>query len=57
VIPFSPGLLVYLLFICMVVAAGTGALVGLIASLFLRLRVRGTWKDALLGLLGFSIVF
>ena len=56
-IPFSPGVLVYLLFICMVVAAGIGALVGVIASLFTKLPVRGIWKDALLGLLGFSMVF
>lgn len=56
-IPFSPGLALYLLFICMVVATGTGALVGAIASLALRLPVRGIWKDALLGLFGFLMAF
>ena len=56
-IPFSPGLALYLVFICMVIATGTAALAGVLASLALRLPVRGIWKDALLGLLGFSIVF
>lgn len=30
-----------------------GALAGVLASFFLRLPIRGVWKDALLGLLGF----
>ncbi len=34
-----------------------GALAGVLASFFLRLPIRGVWKDAVLGLLGFLVFF
>src|SRR6266853_3406325 len=56
-IPYSPALTVYLLLICIAIATGVGALVGVLSSLCLRLPIRGIWKDALLSLLGFLLVF
>jgi uncharacterized membrane protein YeaQ/YmgE (transglycosylase-associated protein family) len=35
----------------------TGTLAGVLASLCLRLPMRGIWKNALLGLLGFLVAF
>ena len=55
--PFSSALALYLLVVCVAIAAGVGAIVGVIASLSLRLPIRGTWRDSLLGLLGFLVVF
>jgi hypothetical protein len=34
-----------------------GALAGVLASLLLRLPIRGVWKNALLGVLGFAAFF
>jgi hypothetical protein len=34
-----------------------GALTGVLASFVLRLPIRGVWKDALLGLLGFMTFY
>jgi hypothetical protein len=56
VIPFSLALSLYLLVVCVAIAAGAAALAGVIASLSFRLPVRGIWRDALLGLLGFLVV-
>ena len=56
-IPASPALSLYLLVGCVAIAAGVGALAGVIASLFLRLTIRDTWRDALLGLSGFVVTF
>lgn len=36
-------------------AMASGALAGVLASFFLRLPIRGVWKDAVLGLLGFLV--
>jgi uncharacterized membrane protein YeaQ/YmgE (transglycosylase-associated protein family) len=52
-----PALALYLLLICLVIASATGALAGVLASLCLRLPMRGIWKDTLLGLLGFLVAF
>jgi hypothetical protein len=38
-------------------AMASGALAGVLASFFLRLPIRGVWKDAVLGLLGFLVFF
>jgi hypothetical protein len=38
-------------------AMAAGALAGVLASFFLRLPIRGIWKDAVLGLLGFLVFF
>ncbi len=56
-IPSSPALSLYLLAVCVVIAAGVGALAGVIASLSLRLPIRDIWRDALIGLLGFLVAF
>jgi hypothetical protein len=57
VFPVSPALAAYFLTIEIIVAVTTGVVTGILASLCLRLPMRGIWKDALLGLLGFLLFF
>ena len=57
VIPYSPALTLYFLLICLAISMAMGAIVGVLASLSLRLPMHGIWKDALLSLLGFSVAF
>ena len=45
--------MIFLLLVCGLLAMAAGALAGVLASFFLRLPIRGVWKDAVLGLLGF----
>ena len=52
-----PGLALFLLVICLVTAAVTGTLTGVIMSSCLKLPMRGHWVDAVLGLLGFLFAF
>jgi hypothetical protein len=57
VIPVSPIIVVYFLLIYAVLAMGTGAATGAVASFSLRLPMRGILTDALLGTAGFLIGF
>ena len=52
-----PGFTIFVLLVCGLLAMAAGALVGVLASFFLRLPIRGVWKDAVLGLLGFLVFF
>jgi hypothetical protein len=52
-----PGLALFLLVLCLVIAVVIGALSGVLTSLCLKLPLRGLWVDALLGPLGFLLVF
>jgi hypothetical protein len=52
-----PGFTIFFLLVCGLFAMAAGALAGVLASFFLRLPIRGVWKDAVLGLLGFFLVF
>jgi hypothetical protein len=45
--------MIFFLFVCGVLAMAAGTLAGVLAAFFLRLPIRGIWKDAVLGLLGF----
>lgn len=56
-IPISAPFTIYLLIVCGLLAMAAGALAGVLASLLLRLPIRGVWKDALFGLLGFVAFF
>jgi|SRR5208282_1023765 len=47
--------MIFFLLVCGLLAMAAGALAGVLASLFLRLPIRGVWKDAVLGLLGFLV--
>jgi|SRR5271155_384767 hypothetical protein len=49
--------MIFFLFVCGLLAMAAGALAGVLASFFFRLPVRGVWKDALLGLFGFLVLF
>jgi len=55
VFPVSPALAAYFEIVEIIVAMATGAVTGVLASFCLRLQIRGVWKDALLGLLGFLL--
>jgi hypothetical protein len=57
VIPYSRALTIYLSLIAVLLAMGAGAFSGVLASFLLRLPIRGVWKDALLGSLGFLVGF
>jgi H+/Cl- antiporter ClcA len=52
-----PGFTIFFLLVCGLFAMAAGALAGVLASFFLRLPIRGVWKDAVLGLLVFFLVF
>jgi hypothetical protein len=52
-----PGFTIFFLLVCGLFVMAAGALAGVLASFFLRLPIRGVWKDAVLGLLGFFLVF
>jgi hypothetical protein len=52
-----PGFTIFFLLVCGLFAMAAGALAGVLASLFLRLPIRGVWKDAVLGLLGFLVFY
>jgi hypothetical protein len=52
-----PGFTIFFLLICGLLAMAAGALAGVLASFFLRLPIRGVWKDAVLALLGFLVFF
>ena len=52
-----PGFTIFVLLVCGLLAMAAGALAGVLASFFLRLPIRGVWKDAVLGLLGFLVFF
>jgi predicted Co/Zn/Cd cation transporter (cation efflux family) len=57
VFPLSPTLVAYFFFICILLAMGTGAATGAVASCCLRLPVHGILRDALLGAAGFLVGF
>jgi hypothetical protein len=50
-----PGFMIFFWLLFGLLAMAAGALAGVLVSLFLRLPVRGVWKDAVLGLLGFLV--
>jgi hypothetical protein len=50
-----PGFTIFFFFVFGLLAMAAGALAGVLASFFLRLPIRGVWKDAVLGLLGFLV--
>src|SRR5271170_5164941 len=52
-----PAFVIFFLLVCGLLATAAGALAGVLASFFLRLPIRGVWKDALLGLLGFTAFY
>jgi hypothetical protein len=52
-----PGFMISVLFVFGLLAMAAGALAGVLLSFFLRLPIRGVWKDAGLGLLGFLLSF
>jgi len=52
-----PGFTIFFLLLFGLLAMAAGALAGVLASFFLRLPIRGVWKDAVLGLLGFLVFF
>ena len=51
------GFTIFFLLLFGLFAMASGALAGVLASFLLRLPIRGIWKDALLGLLGFAVFF
>jgi hypothetical protein len=52
-----PGFTIFFFLVCGLLAMAAGALAGVLASFFLRLPIRGVWKDAVLGLLGFLVFY
>ena len=52
-----PGFTIFFFLVFGLLAMASGALAGVLASFFLRLPIRGVWKDAVLGLLGFLVYF
>ena len=52
-----PGFMILFFLVFGLLAMAAGALSGVLASFFLRLPIRGVWKDAVLGLLGFLLFF
>jgi len=52
-----PGFTIFFLLVCGLLAMAAGTLAGVLASFFLRLPIRGVWKDALIGLLGFLVFY
>ena len=52
-----PGFMIFFLLVYGLFAMAAGALAGVLTSLFLRLPIRGVWKDAVLGLLVFLVFF
>jgi hypothetical protein len=61
VFPIATGIVVITMVATSLVGAVIGVLSGLLSSLILRIDLRGTWKDALLGAIavpiGFFLVF
>ena len=53
----SPALTLYFLLICLLIASAMGTIAGVVASFFLKHSMRGLWKDALVGALGFLVSF
>ena len=49
--------MIFFLLVFGLLAMAAGALAGVVASFFLSLPIRGVWKDAVLGLLGFLVLF
>ncbi len=49
--------MIFFLLVCGLLAMASGALAGVLASFLLRLPIRGIWKDAVLGLLGFLVLW
>ena len=47
--------MIFFLLVWALFPGSLGALAGVLASFFLRLPIRGVWKDALLGLVGFPV--
>ena len=52
-----PGFTIFFSLVFGLLATAAGALAGVLASFFLRLPIRGVWKDAALGLMGFMVFF
>lgn len=52
-----PGFTIFVLLVCALFALAAGALAGVLASFLLRLPIRGVWKDAALGQLGFFVFY
>ena len=52
-----PGFTIFFFLVFGLLAMAAGALAGVLASFFLGLPIRGVWKDAVLGLLGFLLFF
>jgi hypothetical protein len=52
-----PAFTIFFLLICGLLAMAAGAIAGVLASFFLRLPIRGVWKDAVLGLLGYMVFY
>jgi hypothetical protein len=52
-----PGFTIFFLLVSGLLAMAAAVLAGVLASFFLRLPIRGVWKDAVLGLLGFLVFF
>jgi vacuolar-type H+-ATPase subunit I/STV1 len=52
-----PGFMIFFFLVFGLLAMAAGALAGVLASFFLRLPIRGVWKDAVLGLLGFLVFY
>ena len=52
-----PGFTILFFLVFGLLAMTAGALAGVLASFFLRLPIRGIWKDAVLGLLGFMVYY
>jgi hypothetical protein len=52
-----PGFTIFFFLVFGLLAMTAGALAGVLASFCLRLPIRGVWKDAGLGLLGFLVYF
>jgi hypothetical protein len=49
--------MIFVLFVCGLLAMAAGVLAGVLASFFLRLPIQAVWKDALLGLFGFQVFY
>jgi hypothetical protein len=52
-----PGFTIFFFLVFGLLAMAAGTLAGVLASYFLRLPIRGVWKDAVLGLLGFLVFY
>ena len=52
-----PGFMIFFFLVFGLLAMAAGGLAGVVASFFLTLPIRGVWKDALLGLLGFLVFY